>query len=165
MRTVHMCICKQINTEAIHKLINNRTNMYLWSVIEKWEYDHNYGYNQRCHAYTYMKCPWNPLPQNSKGCPSKSRIQCKGNAICCYDRTNHNDYYFFRPFCFTHCYSLLLFLFEFLLRILSLYYKWASSWFCIKESAKTNIYSIHERRCLLQILYIIQHSYTTSLKN
>ena len=32
-------------------------------------------------------------------------------------------------------------------------------------SAKTNIYSIHERRCLLQILYIIQHSYTTSLKN
>ena len=36
---------------------------------------------------------------------------------------------------------------------------------CImKVSAKPNIYSIHERRCLLQILYIIQHSYTTSLK-
>ena len=33
------------------------------------------------------------------------------------------------------------------------------------ESDQTNIYSIHERRCLLQILYIIQHSYTTSLKN
>ena len=33
------------------------------------------------------------------------------------------------------------------------------------ESDQANIYSIYERRCLLQILYIIRHSYTTSLKN
>ena len=33
------------------------------------------------------------------------------------------------------------------------------------ESAKTNICNIYERRCLSQILYIIPHSYTTSLKN
>lgn len=32
------------------------------------------------------------------------------------------------------------------------------------ESAKTNICNIYERRCLSQILYIIPHSYTTSLK-
>ena len=33
------------------------------------------------------------------------------------------------------------------------------------ESDKTNICNIYERRCLLQILYIIPHSYTTSLRN
>ena len=31
------------------------------------------------------------------------------------------------------------------------------------ESDETNIHSIHERRCLLQILYIILHLYTTNL--
>ncbi len=33
------------------------------------------------------------------------------------------------------------------------------------ESAQTNICNIYERRCLSQILYIILHSYTTSLRN
>ena len=33
------------------------------------------------------------------------------------------------------------------------------------ESAQTNICNIYERRCLSLILYIILHSYTTSLRN